>query len=814
LPRPRRRGSSRYGATTRSKRAFLGVSGGRLVSAQFEDEDGPLALGAAFAIDRGGFEFLPQERVDRQDLSGELEEQLERALVERERVAGIRDVIPNDRMWFRLSQRATERGEITLASQQWRALLLVDGQRDVIAIARELGMPRLSAQQLLAALVRAGLIDALPPPEGIVPADETAPRGYRRLPPMQPIPPTLSGERVVLHGRLPDFPLETVLQLLAETKKTGRLEVRAAPERSTLGVDEGRLVSARTGEEEGELGLGAAFTAHEGEFDFVPMTEAPAANLSGDLDPLLDRAADIRDRIVAIRGVVPNERARLQLSERAVARSEIVLTPEQWRVLLGVNGERDVAQIADHLHMRRLPAMMALAELVRGGYVDVVSELTWPVIERRRSPWPAAPEPAAPLTPVAEEVVPTEPAPPEPAPSPWAVAPPAIEEGPPAIEVEPVIEEPVAEAPVAEEAVTEEPVAEAEAAAVEEPEPAPPPPAWQTPSPEAEAAAATAEAFAAAPPEPEIDPRLAAFSAPAPAEPEAPAPTWEPMRGESPPQTPPAWEAPSWERPAPVEEAPAEVDPRLAAFGAPPVGPEAPSREAPAAPAWEPMKGEAPPQAPPWEPFTEAATRQAPPEELAQEPAPPVEAEAAPAEPAVEWPERGRGRQIDLPPPPVAPAPVEKRKGGLFGGLFGGGAKAAPVVPRPFERAGTRAWQLASFANELVAAYNSGAYGKARVEDRMLSLLMRADEQADPIDRPLPIANDRLDVGAIDRSVLPDRQAVPYLATLLRQIFDDAERALGKDKARRGFRDVRERLFGKDLTLLQAPEVGRRLTKV
>jgi hypothetical protein len=773
-------------------RGFLAVAGGRLVSAQYEDEDGLLALGAAFAIDRGGFEFLPQDRVERADLEGDLEELLARAVVERERIASIREVIANDRVRFRLSARATERGEITLAPQQWKALLLVDGQRDVITMARELGLPRLTAQQLLATLVRAGLVDAVAPPEGIAPAEEPAQRGYRRLPPMQPIPPTTAGEQVVLRGRLPDFPLETIVQLLAETKKTGRLEVRAGRDSSTLGMSEGRLVSARSGEEEGELGLGAAFTAREGEFDFVPMPEAPAADLGGALDPLLDRAAETRDRIVAIRGLIPNERARFTLSERATRNPEIVLTPEQWRVLLGVNGERDVVGIAEHLRMRRLPTMMVLADLMRGGYVDVIpaDEKAWPYVERRRAPWPAAAAAPVVAPPAAEE----------------AAAPEAIaEEVPePIAEVEePLaeVEEPLAETPLdrAPEEATDDRLSAIEGV-VGQPEPAPPPPLWE-PAPveetsaEAAAAEATAEAFARPPepePEPQVDPRLAAFGAP-PAEPE-PAPSWE--------QPAPSWErpAPSWERPTPVEEPPADVDPRLAAFGTRAAQPETPTWEAPAAetPAWQA------PAAPAWaEPEPEAP------------PAPP-EPEAVAAEPAIEWPERAR--EVQPPPPPLVEAPArapERKKGGLFGGLFGGGAKAAPAPAAPAAtRAGTRAGQLASFANELVSAYNSGAYGKARVEDRMLSLLMRADEQADPIDRPLPIVNDRLDVSAIDRDGLPERQALPYLAVLVRQIYDDAERAFGKDKARRGFRDVRDRVFGRDLALLQAPEVAGRLPKV
>ena len=96
----------------------------------------------------------------------------------------------------------------------------------------------------------------------------------------------------------------------------------------------------------------------------------------------------------------------------------------------------------------------------------------------------------------------------------------------------------------------------------------------------------------------------------------------------------------------------------------------------------------------------------------------------------------------------------------------------------------------------------------------MRSWVMRVDEQADPIDRPVPLIGDRLDVTELEREPIPERQSVPYLAVLVREIHSEAERVLGKDKAKRGFRDTRERLFGKDLSLLQSSDVAGRIPKV
>jgi hypothetical protein len=720
----------------------LAISGGRLVAAEFDDEHGTPALGEIFTVLRGDFQFLPADHIETEDLSGDLEELLRTAVAERERIAQVREVIPHERVRFRLSDRAARSGQIVLSPEQWRALLAADGDRDVVAVAERLGTSRLAAEDVLATLVRAGMIDTFEP----VAAGDQSP--YRRLPPMPPIPPTSAGEPVLLRGTVSDFPLETIVQLLGATKKTGRIEVRSDDGPSVLGMADGRLVSATSGEEEGELALGSAFTAPDGEFDFVPMSEGPQANLSGEIDELLDRAATVRDRLVAVRALIPSPRSHFTLSDRATRQDNITLTPDQWRALTKIDPQRDAAAVAEELHMRRLPTMMLIADLIRGGFVDVVpaeAERSWPYVERRRAPWaPSAPPP--PLTQM-------------PAPPPEIVTAPAeaapIPEPPPAaVETEAPIEEtPVDQA--AEEAVADDRLA-ALTGLFGPAQPAPPPASWEPP----------------------------------PAEPAAPATNeWTTATWETPAETAPAEEAPAAEAPAP--EAPAEIDPRLAAFAwnaAPTPVEEAKVVAQPlpgtmAAPIAQPLPGTigAPVRTP----------SAAPVETRAAAPAPPPPVAAAPAAPAA-----------------AEPVPAKKK------GLFGFGAKPSAAEPAAPSVGGSRSAQLATFANELVAGYNSGQYGKARVEDHMLSLLMRVDEQADPIDRPVPLANDRIDVDSIERGALPETQAVPYLALLVRQIYDDAERALGKDKAKRGFKDTRDRLFGKDPMLFQAPEVASRLPKV
>ena len=112
------------------------------------------------------------------------------------------------------------------------------------------------------------------------------------------------------------------------------------------------------------------------------------------------------------------------------------------------------------------------------------------------------------------------------------------------------------------------------------------------------------------------------------------------------------------------------------------------------------------------------------------------------------------------------------------------------------------------------AGFNSGGYGKGKIETRLANLLMRVDEQADPIDRPLPVVDDLIDAAALEREGFDEKQAVPYLATLVRQIYEDAERAFGKDKAKKGYKVAQEQVVGGDASALQSPELAGKLPKV
>ena len=517
---------------------------------------------------------------------------------------------------------------------------------------------------------------------------------------------------MTLRGELDSFPLETVVQLIHSTNKTGQLEVRGSDASGgTLGFDDGRLVAAISGEDAGEPALGTIFAVGTGAFEFIPWNDPPAANLSGDLDQLLDKAVEERDRIVAIRKIIPDDRSRFRLSERAADKGNITLAPAQWRTLLAVNGERDLPEVADHLKAGKLATRATLAALVEAGFIDVLEPAADAASPASAAEAPSQQAPAREdrdrwSPPVGEWVA----LPPEP--QPWGPAEPAQAAPEPTPAPTPQTWEPVSQR------------REAPAPAAESPRQD-----WEQPQPDLRAdLAAALDARISAPPAPAVEPE------PTPA-------------------------------PAPIDSAPV-LDERLAALSG--------------------VFG----------PAENAVT--------------PVESPHA--DRIDEWSRPASDA-------PTEAAPTEDKKRGLFGFL----KRDEPVteetaVPLDAMSASItglgRAGQLASFSNALLAEYNGGQYGKGRLDDRMANLLMRVDEQADPIDRPLPVVDDRIDAQALDRENMPEQQAVPYLAMLVSQIYEDAERTFGKDKAKRGYRAALQQVFGADVTALSAPDVAGRLPKV
>ena len=594
---------------------------------------------------------------------------------------------------------------------------------------------------------------------------------------------------MTLRGSTSDFPLESVIGLLAGTSKTGELQVRGDAKVGALGFAGGRLVAAVMDGEGGENALGAIFSISQAEFEFTPWETAPEANLEGgDLVSLLKRAAEARDRISNIRASIPDDRMRFRLSEKAADQGAVTFTPDRWRALLAVNGERDVVAIAEQLRLGKMQTLSLLVGLVKDGVIEAL-----PAAETR----------------FAE--------PPRSYPAPEPTARPSVEPSPPAQEwsSRQVIEERPAAAQDSASSTPGPSWPESKPAAEERPQA---PPAWIGSAPDWTAKAPeepAAKPPTAPPPEiredlrAEIAQRMGGFGpVPEPQTPAVPPAVDDRLSSLTGLFAPgPAANAPAQPAPAPKAELPPTDWWRAPGGGAPAAGkpaeswtpPPPASTEAPAN-AWAPTAKpkEEPKTADPW----------GGPVAMPQQESPAARSTPSSTD---EW------------APPAQPQPLagdataekEKKKGGGLFGRFRRDDAPTPIAHiEPVSPAASKTGKLASLSNALLMEYNSGGYGKGKIETRLANLLMRVDEQADPIDRPLPVVDDLIDAAALEREGFDEQQAVPYLATLVRQIYEDAERAFGKDKAKKGYKAAQQQVFGADANALQSPELAGKLPKV
>jgi hypothetical protein len=595
------------------------------------------------------------------------------------------------------------------------------------------------------------------------------------------------------------------------------------------------------GEEEPLFALGAIFALDGAQFEFTPWDDAPPANLAvGKLDELLGKAAEAkkqreeairkaeeeretarkkaeaereveRQRVEALRELIPRDDVPLRLSERAVEQGAVTLTSERWRLVLAVNGERDLNAIAAFLHLDNDAALTSLAALVRDGVIELAPHAA-PASEPAPPAFESAPPDVEPPAPAFDSAADSF------ASAPGAAPDFAVPEAPPPQEIPPATADwitPDQAVPSEDWSISSDPSApSADAAPPWSPPSEAPPPAqdWITPD--------------VAQPEPGNDDRLSALSGifgPAPTEPEAPAPAEPAMNSWAPPGAADQWGTPS--EPTPTAErwsAPPKAEPATPAASDDPWGSPPPSSPTQSS-SWTP-----PPSAP--APENDADdTWVAPPPVSPPAPtwSPPAPARSTAEDP---WgnPPSGAARSGTFRVPDVAAPPVEewspppsalpdKKKRGLFGFGRDKPAPRPPATGQPLPTAGvvgSRVGMIAALANALIAEYNNGQYGKGRVEERIANLLMRVDEQADPIDRPLPIVDDRIDVQALEREQLADSQALPYLALLVTTIFADAEKTFGKDKAKKGYKAAQKSVMLGDASALNSPELTGKLPRV
>jgi hypothetical protein len=232
----------------------------------------------------------------------------------------------------------------------------------------------------------------------------------------------------VLKGSLDDFTLPDIFRLLSVTKKTGSLDVERSAGQGTVYFREGdvyfaesslskellgqKLVkagaitssqlmkaldaqAASDGQRLGEVLVADGLVDEEqletavrgqiedavfdllrwelGEFSWNLGAEvSPEVILSVSVENLIMEASRRLDELVVIQRKIPSEQSVLTMAatppEGAV---EINITPDEWRVMVMVNGQRTVQEIADGVQLDVFQTMRTLYGLVSAGLIEV-----------------------------------------------------------------------------------------------------------------------------------------------------------------------------------------------------------------------------------------------------------------------------------------------------------------------------------------------------------------------------------------------------------------------------------------------------------
>src|SRR5437899_7691325 len=171
---------------------------------------------------------------------------------------------------------------------------------------------------------------------------------------------------VSLHGSLETFALPDVLALLSSTAKTGELRVVGDRVQGSVWVERGQLVATQVGRGSDHVdSLFELLRLTDGMFTFEQNSQPAKPEPPVGLDALLVQA---QERLVEWRGieqVVPSTEASLQL--RPAVTDDVLLTPEQWQVLVAAVEGATVDAVAERLGFGEFEACRPVRDLVVAG---------------------------------------------------------------------------------------------------------------------------------------------------------------------------------------------------------------------------------------------------------------------------------------------------------------------------------------------------------------------------------------------------------------------------------------------------------------
>lgn len=181
---------------------------------------------------------------------------------------------------------------------------------------------------------------------------------------------------MALQGTLDSFSLPDVLRLLADTGKTGRLDVEGDRGQGSVWMADGALVGASA-----ERALNDA-AVHEvvfemlrfgsGSFNFAADERTEDAQSPADVEGVLRQAGELLNEWRELEAVVPSLDHRVAIAPQLTV-DKVTIDAARWKTLVALAGGLTVGELGQSLTMSELDVSRTVSDLVELG-VAVVEE--------------------------------------------------------------------------------------------------------------------------------------------------------------------------------------------------------------------------------------------------------------------------------------------------------------------------------------------------------------------------------------------------------------------------------------------------------
>lgn len=175
---------------------------------------------------------------------------------------------------------------------------------------------------------------------------------------------------MALQGNLEDFDLTDVLQLIHLGKKNGALEIEIEGDRGEIYFENGKVLYAKTRNKMGEDSIHEILRWSEGKFLFSPEKIAPERKMNIPIQNLILDAAKQIDEWKRLEKLIPSIEMIVDFVEDPeVSSEEISLSPEEWKILSLITGEKSIQEIAQLAKLTEFNAAKIFYGLVSSGLV-------------------------------------------------------------------------------------------------------------------------------------------------------------------------------------------------------------------------------------------------------------------------------------------------------------------------------------------------------------------------------------------------------------------------------------------------------------